>query len=372
MAASWAARTLATVATMALAFQRGATLSQRCGSVPWRQGATLCGSVAPWRQGATLSQRCGAAAPRRHRSTLRRAASSVSGLGDLVDDYDVFLLDQYGVLHNGAALFPAARDALAKLHAAGKRLVVLSNTSKRRKALVDELPGRGFDAAWLAGAVCSGEACHGALAALPAGSSAAVLGWADRGAAAYLEGTGVDLALVEAADVVVAYGPDTINDGTATGFRSSGDLEPYASTLRAAVARDLPMYCANPDQRSIDTDGETALFMPGTICDEYRRLGGTVVEFGKPHPEHFRAAIAAAGAAADARIIHVGDSLCHDVAGAAAAGGASLFVVESGVHAADLTADARWPAGDPAAAVAACAARHGAPDPTFSCATFRW
>ena len=135
MAATWAARTFTTVATMAQAFQRGATLSQRCGG----------------------------AAPRRHRSTLRRAASSVSGLGDLVDDYDVFLLDQYGVLHNGAALFPAARDALAKLHAADKRLVVLSNTSKRRQALVDELPGRGFDAAWLAGAVCSGEACHGGI-----------------------------------------------------------------------------------------------------------------------------------------------------------------------------------------------------------------
>ncbi|KAH8049645.1 hypothetical protein JL720_15552 [Aureococcus anophagefferens] len=284
---------------MAQAFQRGATTSQRCGS------------VAPWRQGATLSQRCGSVAPRRHRSTLRRAASSVSGLGDLVDDYDVFLLDQYGVLHNGAALFPAARRP-CELHAAGKRLVVLSNTSKRRQALVDELPGRGFDAAWLAGAVCSGEVCHGALAALPAGSSAVVLGWADRGAAAYLEGTGVDLAPVEAADVVVAYGPDTINEGVATGFRSSGDLEPYASTLRAARARDLPMYCANPDQKSIDTDGETALFMPGTICDE---------------------------------IIHVGDSLCHDVAGAAAAGVASLFVVERGRDLA--AADAALARGDP-------------------------
>ena len=264
-----------------------------------------------------------------------------------------------------AIIVGASAGMLAKLHAAGKRLVVLSNTSKRRQALVDELPGRGFDAAWLAGAVCSGEVCHGALAALPAGSSAVVLGWADRGAAAYLEGTGVDLAPVEAADVVVAYGPDTINDGAATGFRSSGDLGPYASTLREARARDLPMLCANPDQKSIDTDGKTPLYMPGTICDEYRRLGGAVVEFGKPHPEHFRAAIAAAGAAADARVIHVGDSLCHDVAGAAAAGVASLFVVESGVHAPDFSEVSE-------ASVMQLAANEGVPVPTFVMRKFRW
>lgn len=87
----------------------------------------------------------------------------LSGLSELVDRYDVFVLDQYGVLHNGAKLLPGCADALQRLHAMGKKLIVLSNTSKRRSALIEELPGRGFKAAWLTDAICSGEACHEAL-----------------------------------------------------------------------------------------------------------------------------------------------------------------------------------------------------------------
>ena len=296
----------------------------------------------------------------------------VGGIGDLVDDYDVFLLDQYGVLHNGGALLPGCGETLRALHEAGKKLVVLSNTSKRRQALVDELPGRGFSSAWLADAVCSGEVCWRALRAR-GGGRAVVLGWASRGSAEYLEGTGVELGSVDAADVLVAYGPDTISTAAgdeATGFMRSGDVGPYAALLERGAARGLPMLCANPDQVSVDGDGASLLHMPGALCDAYRALGGDVVEFGKPGVAHFREAVEAAGLDAP-RVLHVGDSLKHDVAGAAAAGVASLFVVETGVHAGEIAADPRWPE-DPRAAVAACAAKYDVAAPTFSIAKFAW
>lgn len=263
----------------------------------------------------------------------------IRGLREVMPNYDIFLLDQYGVLHNGEALLPGVAETLEALHDAGKSLVVLSNTSKRRSELVAELPTRGFKAEWLAGAVCSGEECYKALSEYK-GKNCLFLGWERDGDARFLDGSGVGLANAQDADLVVAHGPDLLfRDGLPmkTGFRHSHNLAPYLDDLEICAERHLPLLCANPDQVSVDPAG-TPLAMPGTIADAYRRLGGHVVDLGKPGKEHFFAAIDAAHLM-NPRVIHVGDSLNHDIAGAQNAGIDSLFIVETGVHAADLGSD---------------------------------
>ena len=79
-------------------------------------------------------------------SVLRRAGTTtvIDGLQELpLDRYDAIILDQYGVLHNGEQLLDGVAAALERLQD-GRKLVVLSNTSKRRGPLIVELPGRGF------------------------------------------------------------------------------------------------------------------------------------------------------------------------------------------------------------------------------------
>ena len=301
-------------------------------------------------------------------SVLRRAGTTtvIDGLAQLpLDRYDAIILDQYGVLHNGEQLLDGVAAALERLQQDGRKLVVLSNTSKRRAPLIAELPGRGFRGEWLHDAVCSGECCWEALR--DSGyASAVVLGWSDRDSSEYLAGTGV--ALADAApDVVVAYGPDTIDMAgrELTDFRITGDVAPYRDLLEDAVARSVPMLCANPDQKTIDVDGVTPLFMPGTMADAYRAMGGEVVLYGKPGVAHFSAALRAAGVDDAGRALMVGDSLRHDVLGAAAAGLDSLFVVESGVHANDLAEVS-------GASVERLAAAEGVPVPTFVMRKFRW
>jgi len=284
----------------------------------------------------------------------------VSGIGALCAQYDVVLLDQYGVLHNGAQLLEGVASALEQLHAAGTPLVVLSNTAKRRAELVAELPRRGFQAEWLAGAVCSGEECHKALQRDWAGQRCVFLGWNRDGDAKYLRDTDVALATSpEDADCIVAHGPDRLyatGDEAApvlTGFCDSGDVAPYAACFDVCARRGVPLLCANPDLVSVDPQGR-ALWMPGTLADAYRARGGRVVDFGKPDASLFAAAVDRARGArrpttgedattngrsavpAAPRVLHVGDSLKHDIAGAANAGVDSLFVVDTGIHARDL------------------------------------
>mmetsp|Transcript_2912 Transcript_2912/g.10438 ORF Transcript_2912/g.10438 Transcript_2912/m.10438 type:complete len:468 (-) Transcript_2912:272-1675(-) len=236
------------------------------------------------------------------------------------------------------------------------------------------LRANGFDADWLAGAVCSGEECHRELGTAWRGKRAVFLGWErDADDAGYLEGTGVRLADVADADCLVAHGPDTIL-GTAaavkTGFRESGEIGPYLEVLKKAAVRRLPMLVANPDQVTLQGAARQVLYMPGSIADAYRALGGDVIDFGKPSKALFDAAVDAAEWPTAPRVIHVGDSLKHDVHGARGANIDSLFVIETGVHRHELV-DADGALRDDTT-IAAVAASYGAPLPTHYCAMFKW
>ena len=87
----------------------------------------------------------------------------VPGLCEIADRYDAVLLDQFGVLHDGQRSIDGAEDCFKRLAVAGKKLIVLSNTSRRRDFAMKRLPGLGFDPQALLGFVCSGEEAHAAM-----------------------------------------------------------------------------------------------------------------------------------------------------------------------------------------------------------------
>ncbi len=64
-----------------------------------------------------------------------------SGLADLASRYRGFIVDQWGVLHDGGAPYPDALEGLAELRAAGKRVVLLSNSGKRAAVNRQRLAG---------------------------------------------------------------------------------------------------------------------------------------------------------------------------------------------------------------------------------------
>lgn len=61
------------------------------------------------------------------------------------------LLDQFGVLHDGKQPYPHAIAAVTRLHAAGKQILVLSNSSRRSGGTIGKLVKMGFKQEWFAG-----------------------------------------------------------------------------------------------------------------------------------------------------------------------------------------------------------------------------
>lgn len=52
----------------------------------------------------------------------------ISGLADIINNVDTFILDQWGVLHNGGKPFPKALQALQFLKKHKKKVVIVSNS----------------------------------------------------------------------------------------------------------------------------------------------------------------------------------------------------------------------------------------------------
>jgi HAD superfamily hydrolase (TIGR01459 family) len=276
----------------------------------------------------------------------------IDGLRDIADQFDLYLVDQYGVLHDGVAGYPGAIDGLARLASGGRKVIVLTNSGKGASENQARLAALGFANSHLHAVVSSGGVAlqlvsSGVLGPRFAiGADACVIG---RRGDTYAFSSD-DFRLVarpQDADFLVFAGSDAP--------RTS--LEAYRSMLTPAAQARVPAICVNPDVTMI-RDGQLVP-APRAIAKVYENLGGKVEYVGKPHSAIFRHALTIAATRVDARVIMIGDSPEHDVCGAKALG-LSTLLVRTGIHQ-SLT--------EPQL-LRFCTACCGAPD--FLAAAFRW
>jgi len=235
-----------------------------------------------------------------------------------------FVLDQWGVLHDGSAPYPAAIAALRALKSAGTRLAVLSNSGKRAAPNAARITSMGFDEGLFGLVMTSGEALWQDFAA--GRVTAQRLFAIDRA-----PGDAADWA--RGLDIALADTLDTADAVLLMGLPDDAAPDAFQCVLDFALARKLPLLCTNPDRASPRADG-VIVASPGALAHAHAARGGEVWFYGKPHSPVFRAVEAALGVA-PARLLLVGDSLEHDIAGANAAGWASAFV-RGGLHAAEF------------------------------------
>lgn len=256
-------------------------------------------------------------------------ATAIAGLHAIVDRFDHVLLDQWGTLHEGLAVFPAALECVARLREAGKHILILSNSGKRADSNQRRLAALGLPPEAYDGVLSSGEVTWRGLHAREQAP------FADLGRACLLISRDGDRSIVDGADLTMAstvYEADFIllgglDDDTA-------EPERWRALLTAAAARRLPMLCANPDLVMFGAAG--LIPAPGALAAFYQSLGGTVLFVGKPYPPMFAAAREQLGHPPPDRILVIGDSLDHDIAGGRAAGMLTLLI-GSGAHRATLS-----------------------------------
>ncbi len=245
------------------------------------------------------------------------------GLGEIAERYDAFLIDLWGVLHDGEKPYPGAVHALRDLRAQNKKIVLVSNNPRRSEIAATSLDKMGFERGLYDFLITSGEITYLALRDRPEA-------WLKNlGNRCFLISSTRNSSTHDGLPLEYVATPDQADFVLVTGTENYGDtIEVYEERLQACHKAQLPMICANPDIEIFQAG--TYVICAGRQAARYKEIGGTVHYFGKPYPEIYAAALEKTGAP-KARTLMIGDGLHTDVAGAAKAGIDSLFIT-GGLH----------------------------------------
>ena len=244
---------------------------------------------------------------------------SISGLSETIDLFDAYFIDQFGVLHDGEKPYLGVVETLERLYHAGKKLIVLTNSGRRAAPNLQRLVDMGIPKHIIEAVVSSGEVAWRGIRSggfgfpfIP-GCKGHIIGREGE----YYGFDDLGLRFVEA--------PETADFLMISGSNApKTSLEDYAVQLSGAAKKSIPALCANPDILMLTGGGlEPA---PGAIAETYRKLGGEVRYIGKPYSAIYQLALDSCPGINMNRVIAVGDSVEHDIRGAADFGIASVLV----------------------------------------------
>lgn len=244
------------------------------------------------------------------------APRRVAAVAEIADDFDLIVLDAWGVLNLGDAVIPTAPEAVVQLRRRGKRVIVLSNDGGSDKAMaVAKHRRRGFDFA--ATEIIAGlDLLQETLAALPPPER---LGLIADDPLPYAALTGRLRRLADrAADYDAVEGFVFLSSDTWT--------EAQQALLRASLARRIrPLIVGNPDIVSPGPD-EIAI-EPGYYAHRLAaELGIAPIFLGKPYAAIYRRLATRHPEIAPERVLCVGDTPQTDILGGRAAGYRTLLV----------------------------------------------
>jgi HAD superfamily hydrolase (TIGR01459 family) len=253
----------------------------------------------------------------------------LSGFAPLAEQYDGFILDLWGVIHDGVTAFPDAVDCLHRLRAAGKPTLLLSNVPRPNEAAQQLMRGMGIADDFYTDILTSGEAARRAL------ETPSDLWWAQLGQFVFHLGPSRDRGVFEGLPLTPVSEPSAASFVLNTGpddHRNPSDMAEFEPVLQACAHHALPMICANPDMVVIR--GGVRVLCAGSLAQRYRELGGDVRSLGKPDPAIYQPVLARLGLPPD-RVLAVGDALHTDIAGATGVDIAACWVL-GGIHGATL------------------------------------
>ena len=263
---------------------------------------------------------------------MSAAPQTPPGLAALLDRYDAFIFDLWGVLHDGKQCYPGIMPMLRKIRMAGKKVGILSNSPRPLAAAAENIRKFNLVPEFYDALLTSGQLVFEALRERPD---------------AWMQQLGRDCIHIGPDHEFASFAPLGLtkegDPDDATFIFVTGIADPLAvcddfqPILDYGLARKLPLLCANPD-RNVTIGGQRSI-AAGALATRYAAMGGTMREsYGKPHPEIFRRMLQQLGAPAD-RTLMIGDNLLTDIAGARALKIPTLWIY-GGVHLTELSPEA--------------------------------
>ena len=232
-------------------------------------------------------------------------------LSEIYQNYDTFIIDLWGVMHNGINLIPEANIAVDELSKVNKKIIFLSNAPRPNENVIKFLKKLKMNDKFLNYVYTSGQAAYKSIKNKKYGDKFYHLG-PPRDECLF-EGIETSKVSLENCDFILCTG---LFD------EKKNDLNYYEELLRSFTKKKL--ICTNPDL--IVDKGETREHCAGALAKIFEELGGQVIYYGKPHDQIYNTFLTKKNKA-----LAIGDNLRTDIKGANNLNIDSIFITD-GVH----------------------------------------
>lgn len=250
----------------------------------------------------------------------------IQSLLDLIDDYDLFLFDQWGVIHDGKNIFPKAEEVFLHLQNLKKQVVIISNSGKKSSDNISRMKKLGAKNTLNVPLITSGDVCRDLLV----NKKNYFKNLGDR----YFV-VATEYPLLSETQYQQVYSlekSDFLLLCTTTNFDGYDLID---NIFNEAINLKLPLVCSNPDVLGIS--GEDVHPSTGDLAIKYKKMGGKTHIIGKPGDEIFEFALNRTGID-KIKTLMIGDSLFNDIYGANQFNIDSLLIT-SGIHKKDFLAN---------------------------------
>ncbi len=248
------------------------------------------------------------------------------GISDISDSYMGFIIDQWGVLHNGEKPYDGVIECLKELRNRHKFIIVLSNSGKRAQTNIERLEEIGLSRKLYDVLLTSGEMAWQGI------KNQDDKYFEGLGNKCFLISRGGDRSIVEGLDVEVVKDIKKASFLLISGADAPDmTIKDYEAILKEGARRSLKAICANPD--SLGVMGGGNIMGPGTLARRYQDYGGVVYYIGKPHQPIFNHCIKLLQEKNiyPGQTVVVGDTMAHDILGGDLAN-MDTCLVRSGLH----------------------------------------
>ena len=249
-------------------------------------------------------------------------------LSEVFDDYETFVIDLWGVMHDGIMLNDKAIEVVEQLKSKSKKIIFLSNAPRPSAKVVEFLLKLKMDKQYLSNVMTSGEAAMQAINQNKFGKKFFHLG-PSRDASIF-EKVKNNKTNIDSCDFILCTGLFDEDDPDLNKLQlHENDLNYYQEFLIKHISKKL--ICTNPDL--IVHRGNKEEYCAGYIAKIFEELGGDVTYYGKPHKEIYKMCFEP-----NEKVLAIGDNLRTDVKGANNINKDCLFIT-NGVHRNELSSN---------------------------------
>tara|TARA_B100000963_G_C22592771_1_gene656320 strand:- start:589 stop:1431 length:843 start_codon:yes stop_codon:yes gene_type:complete len=240
----------------------------------------------------------------------------VEKLSEIYNQYSCLFIDLWGVIHNGVKLFTGVKETLEILKKSNLKIFFLTNAPRRSFIIKEQLKNFGIEPILYDDVISSGEITWQKMKE-------------KKSLNCFLIGPPRDFHLVEGLNLNIVKDTSQVDIIINTGPWGDEDtLENYIPILDELIKYNPLMICSNPDKTVIR--GEKFMICAGLLAEYYRKIGGKVEFYGKPHSEIYEFTFLKLKKK-PTKVLVIGDSLENDIKGANLQKLDSLLIT-SGIH----------------------------------------